>query len=266
MRPFPDFLIIGVKRGGTQTLFQYLQRHPHVLPLWPGVENAKKTRFFDRHYARCAGWYRGRFPTAGQRRRAEDRLSGPVMTGEAGQYYIFHPLGAERVAASVPNVRILILLRNPVDRAWSHHQERTHSGAEQLTFEAALAAEPDRLDGEVERILSDPRYYSREHDDHSYLARGRYVEQLTRWYAHLDATQLHIIRSENLYADPQATMAQVFDFLGLPEHDVVPHHFNRSPEPSAVLSRDLRASLGAYYRPHVAELEQYLNRSFDWDL
>lgn len=264
LRPLPDYLIIGTKRGGTQSMFQYLQRHPNVLPMWPGVENAKKTHFFDRNHHRGEPWYRAHFPTRRQRRRTAGTTGPRALSGEAAPYYMFHPLVAGRVAEMLPDVKIIVLLRNPVRRAWSHYHERVHNGVEPLSFREALEAEPHRLAGEVERILADPRYYSRSHDFYSYLARGRYLEHLRPWYEHFDPAQIHVIRSEDLYADPGSTLVAAHRFLDIPAHPPAPHRFNYVP--AAHMDPETEAWLRDYYRPHVEALQAFLGHDFGWDL
>jgi Sulfotransferase domain len=265
MRAFPDFLVIGTKRGGTTSMIKYLRRHPSILPMWPGVENAKKTFYFDENYHRGDAWYRSHFPSELQRRRVEKRTGVRPLTGEAAPYYMFHPLVLDRVVETVPQAKIIVLLRNPVDRIWSHYNERVDNGTEPLDFRAALDAEEGRLRGEAERIVAEGDYYSEKHDFCSYLARGRYLEHLEPWLDRFYPEQLHVVRSEDLYRRPQEVLPQVHRFLGLPE--VPPptkHRFNYVP--AATVDPDTRAWLAEYYEPHVAALEKKLDRSFQWDL
>src|SRR5436189_26280 len=131
MRPLPDFLILGAQKAGTTALYAYLRWHPQVTG-----PSFKEVSFFDRHYARGERWYRAHLPV---RRRA--------VVGEASPSYLFHPLAPERVARMLPEARLIALLRNPVDRAFSHYQHEVALGREQLSFEDALAgefAEPNR--------------------------------------------------------------------------------------------------------------------------
>jgi hypothetical protein len=264
-RPLPDFLIIGTKRGGTTSLLKYLRLHPQVLPMWPRAENAKKTWFFDDRYHYGELWYRSHFPTQRERAKAERRHGAPVLSGEAAPYYMFNPCVAARVAATIPNVRLIVVLRNPIDRAWSHWKERRANGAEPLDFAEALAQEDTRIAGEESRLLAEPGYISTAYDQFSYRSRGRYLEQLERWWRVLPREQMFIMRSEDMYADPNSALAGLHEFLGLPFVPVAaPHRFNYLPgEP---LSSAMRSELAAYYRPHVAALEARLDRCMCWDL
>ena len=265
LRPMPDYLIIGSKRGGTTSMYKYLLRHPNIIPMWPGVENAKKTHFFDQNFHRGTDWYRAHFPTELQRSRVARRTGAPALTGEAAPYYSFHPLVAGRVHDTIPGVRLIMLVRNPVDRIWSHHHERVYNGTEPLSFREALDAEEGRLAGEEARILREPGYYSERHDFCSYLARGRYLEHLEPWLDMFPAEQIHIVRSEDLYREPHHALAAAFAFLGVPETpSLVPHRFNEIR--SSQMPEAERERLAEYYAPHVDKLQQRLGRDFEWDL
>lgn len=263
-RPLPDYLLIGTKRGGSTSMFKYLNRHPNVLPMWPGVENAKKTYFFDRYYDRGTDWYRAHFPTRRQRELVEERTGAPAITGEAAVNYMFNPVVLPRVRQTLPGVKVIVLLRNPVDRVWSHYHERVNAGIEPLSFREALDAEDERLAGEVERMTVDSGYYSENFDNYSYRARGRYLEHLEPWLDAFYPHQLLIVRSEDLYTQPHEVLEQTHRFLGLPDVPLTAHRYNQLP--ANTLDPDLRAELGDYYRPHVQALEESLDRSLGWTL
>jgi Sulfotransferase domain len=144
-RPLPDFLILGAQRSGTTSLYNYLAAHPLVLPAVP----SKGVHYFDKHADRSLRWYRAHFPTRAQRRRREHPAGSPTVTGEGSPYYLFHPHGPARAAAAVPDARLIVMLRDPVERAYSHYQQEYARGFEDAgSFEAALDLEPSRLEGE----------------------------------------------------------------------------------------------------------------------
>jgi hypothetical protein len=194
----------------------------------------------------------------------EQETGSAAITGEGAVNYMFNPVVLPRVHMTIPNVRVVVLLRNPVDRVWSHYQERVNAGTEQLSFRDALDAEDERLAGEVERMTADSRYYSEPFDFYSYQARGRYLEHLGPWLDAFYPHQLHVIRSEDMYADPATTILDVQRFLGLPEVPITAHRYNYLP--ADTLDPSLRAELNDYYRPHVLALESRLGRSFAWEL
>lgn len=264
-RVAPTFLVVGAKRGGTTSLWRWLQQHPGVLPLVPAVQQIKSPHYFDIHYAKGEQWYRSHFPTRSAYERAARRLGHRPAVGEASPYYMFHPLVPERVAAAVPDVRIVMTLRDPVERALSNYRERRGSGAEPLDdFVAALDAEAERTAGEVDRIRRDPGYYSYSHDNHTYLARGRYAEQLQRWLEHFPREQILVLQAEAMYADPAAELARVEELLGIPHHDVRFEHHHRLP--SVAWDPEVRRRLVEYYAPHNEALYELLGQRFSWSL
>jgi sulfotransferase family protein len=250
LRPLPNFLIIGAQKAGTTALYAYLRRHPAITgPSW------KEVSFFDRHYARGEAWYRGNFPNA---------LRARGLVGEASPSYLFHPLAPERVAAMVPEAKLVALVRNPVDRAFSHYQHEVALGREPLSFEDALQAEDDRLSGEEERMRADPAYFSRSWWDYTYRARGRYAEQLERWLAVFPREQLLIVPNEDLDSEPERTHARVLKFLGAAPHQLesYPRVFERRYEP---MNAETRARLAAEFAEPNERLYGLLGRNLGWE-
>src|SRR5690606_34905253 len=179
-RALPDFLIIGTKRGGTTSLWRYLLQHPLVPRLFPAW-NTKTSHYFEENWSRGEAWYRSHFPTDRQRAWLQRRRGAPPRVGEAAPLYMFHPLVAERVAKLMPHVKLIVLLRDPVERAYSHWKERRTEGTEPLSFAEALEAEEERTAGEREKLIADPYYHSNAYDWYTYRARGRYLEHLEPW-------------------------------------------------------------------------------------
>jgi len=250
VRPLPDFLILGAQKAGTTALYSYLRRHPSITgPSW------KEVSYFDRHYARGEAWYRGNFPN-------KARTRGKLV-GEASPSYLFHPLGPQRVRELVPEARLIALVRDPVDRAHSHYHDEVALGREPLLFESALAAEDERLRGEVERLVADPRYFSREWWSHAYQARGRYAEQLERWLAVFPQEQLLIVASDDLAAEPAETHARVLDFLGAAHQrlDAYPRVYEREYQP---MKPETRERLAAEFDQPNRRLYELLGRELGW--
>ncbi len=260
LRIFPDFLVIGAQRSGTTSLYRALVRHPDVARTVMG----KGVHFFDVDHARGAEWYRGHFPTAARRRIAA--LGGRnLVTGEASPYYLFHPLAPERVAGLLPDVRLIAMLRDPVARAFSHYQHFVRRGIEPLpTFEAALDAEPGRLAGEEARIRSDPTYRAWNHQHFSYVARGLYAEQLERWFARFPRERLLVLRSEDVFAEPEVAFERVEAFLGL-AHRPPPRFDRLNAESYAGMSEDTRARLVLRFEQPNDRLRELLGPGFRWD-
>lgn len=256
-RILPSFLLIGAQRAGTTSLFHHLCRHPHV-----AAPATKEIHFFDDQYWRGVDWYRSFFPLALRRRLARLR-GGDLVAGEATPYYLFHPAAPERVAATLPSARLVVLLRDPVERAHSHYRTMRHLKGEPRSFAGALAFEEKRLAGEEERLLADPRYRSRHHRRHAYVARGLYADQLERWLAWFPREQLLVLKSEDFFERPGEIYAETLDFLGLPQWQ--PDRFeNRNPSPAGRLRPALRARLEARFAEPNERLARLLGRDLGW--
>jgi len=261
-RPLPDFLIIGTKRGGTTSLWRYLLEHPRVHRLFPAW-NTKTSHYFEENWGRGEAWYRSHFPTERQRAALAKKVGGPTKVGEAAPLYMFHPLAPERVAKVVPDAKLIVLLRDPVERAYSHWKERRTEGKEPLDFAEALAREGERTAGERERLIADPTYFSEAYDWHTYRARGRYLEHLEPWLDRFGPDQMLIMASETLYRDPADSYAKVLEFVGLPPHQLAKYEvFN--DRKSSPIDPALREELSAYFAPHNAALEERLGMTFNW--
>lgn len=241
----PSFLIVGAQKGGTTSLFDYLAEHPDVRP-----PRYKEVHYFDRDADRPLSHYLSSFPL------------GDAVTGEATPYYLFHPYVAERVAKALPDMKLIAMLRDPVDRAMSHHNHNLAMGMEDLPLEEALDAEAERLAG-AEAQLAQPGVLHAAHRHHSYLARGRYAEQLERFYAHFPREQILVLSSEDFFADPASGYAETLRFLGLPAFD--PGRMTaRNARSYEGMAADLRERLRARFTDDNARLYALVGRDFGW--
>jgi hypothetical protein len=257
-RRLPDYIIAGAQKSGTTSLWVYLNEHPLVeKPM------KKEMNYFDAKFSRPLKWYRMHFPLQQPSRDAEDGQR--TLTGESSAYYMFHPLAPQRIAQTLPKVKIILLLRNPVDRAFSHYQLKLRRRQEPLSFEEAIQAEEARLHGEEERIRRNPAYCSINHDRYSYLARGRYIEQILRWHSVFPSNQLLILESGEFFQKTAEVYQRVLRFLNLPSYEP-PQFGNRFPgKYTAKMSSDTRRKLIAYFKPYNDQLFGYLGTRFAWD-
>jgi hypothetical protein len=252
----PDFLILGAQRCGTTSLYKYLVQHPQVAapPLGKGAH------FFDTSYEKGERWYRGHFPT---RLGPKGYVGTPKITGEGSPYYLFHPSAPERVSNMLPEVKLIAMLRDPVSRAYSHYWHEVQRGFESLSFEQAMDSEAERLAGEDERLQADPGYTSFSHQHWSYLARGRYAEQLRGWYARFPRGQILVISSKEFFADTDGVYSRILDFLDLPPHGLERYEtFN--PREYAAMEQGLRKRLEGHFAGPNAELYDLLGVDSDW--
>jgi Sulfotransferase domain len=258
-RLLPDYLIIGAQRAGTTSLFKYLVQHPAIGRPFLG----KGAHFFDTNYSDDLDVYRAYFPTRAYRWYVKAFRGADLLTGEGSPYYLAHPHAPYRIAETLPDVKLIALLRDPVERAYSHYQHEVARGFEDLTFAEAIEQEPRRLSGELARMQNDPSYNSFAVQHHTYLARGRYAEQLEVWYRLFPRNQILVLRSEDLFAEPERTYAEVLRFLGAPafslrEYDV----FN--PRVYTEMDSQMRRNLVEYFTEPNEQLYELEGVDFGW--
>lgn len=257
-RMLPQWLVVGAQRCGTSSLYEYLVHHPQV------CRAAKEeVHYFDNNYHRGLSWYRGNFALVGGT-PAPKGVHRHKVTGEASPYYLPHPLALDRIAKDLPGVKILVVLRNPTDRAYSHHYHECEMGYERLSFEEALDREPERLAGEAERIRENPTYYSFAHQNFSYVTRGYYADQMERLYRLFPRRDVMVICSERMKRDTAAVYAEVLSFLGLPGHSL-----RRFPRHSAgrylPMNPATRARLQDLFAPANERLFRLLGTDWGWN-
>lgn len=262
MGALPDFAVIGAAKCGTTFLYKRLTQHPYVEPA-----ATKELHFFDLLFDEGTEWYRRFFP---QPRCKDGRRT---ITGEATPL-LAHHLAPERMADVVPQARLIVLLRNPVDRAYSLYQHWRTRGVETLTFEAAIEGESASLRGtsphEDYADLADPPF--------EYLSRSVYVDQLVRWSEFFDREQMLVLKSEDFFERQRETLKHVYEFLGLPdwEPDAPEQPSNESDKQKydrrkrnkgrydEKMDPATRQRLEEFFEPHNRRLYKYLGVDFGW--
>jgi len=256
LRVLPDFIIIGVQKGGTSSFYYYLIDHPNIFPAL-----RKESHFFDRYLGRR--FYRSYFPTIFTKFYIENICKKKFVTGEATPDYIFFPYCAKNIFKTNPNVKIILLLRNPVDRAFSHYQMKVRRGQEAMSFHDGIKSEEKRL--KRDDSMTDEEYYNKfNFGGYSYLSRSRYVEQIKIWMEFFKNEQFLIIKTEDFEKNEQEILNKVYKFLELPiytnrklERKNVGHHSQKMEE-------GIRKELNEYFKPFNDELSKFLNMNFDW--
>jgi hypothetical protein len=259
-RMSPSFLVIGGQRCGTTSIFKALAAHPQVMR--PPVE--KGTDYYTLHHSRGLAWYRGHFPMAAPAALRTVGRGGAPQAFEACTYYLFHPLAIPRIADDFPAMRLVAMLRDPVERAYSAYKHELARGFEtEPDFEKALLLEDERLAGELDRIARDPDVESHPHRHQAYLRRGRYAEQLERVHRYFLPEQLHVMESERFFTDPEGEFLALLEFLGL--RPWLPAAFGRhNARPGEPMPPAARALLEDYYREPDEHLADLLHRRPAW--
>lgn len=257
---FPNMLIVGTMKSGSSSLAGYLNQHPEV------YVHPDEINFFgdERQFARGREWYSRQF--AGAENKA--------VVGEKTNAYSYVAQSAGRIRDLLPNAKLIWILRNPVERAYSNYWYNVSQGHERLDFETTLKLEPERIQRDIFK---------------GYIKRGIYVEQVKRFLECFPLTQMHFMLFEKLASDPQCALKLCFDFLGvdLPVRQMSPvvaritwtpqnrdlqyaarklglrrlplawkmvNKINRLRRGYAPMNVELRERLAEYYRPHNKEL------------
>lgn len=247
IRHSPDFIVIGAQKGGTTSLFHYLNQHPQL-----NLPSKKEIHFFTKNYHRGLKFYKTYFPF-----KKNGKLSG-----EATPYYLFHPLIPKRVFKHYPNVKLIVMLRNPVDRAFSHYNMEKKMTKEDRSFEDAIKDELDKFEIINSQVLLSSRY-SNEHAHHSYLSRGLYQEQIVRWLTCFDKSQMLFLKSEDFFRDPQKELNKVFNFLKIDPvkiKDLKPKwqgDYNK-------LDVSTYNRLDEFFKKRNSELTNLIGNNFNW--
>jgi hypothetical protein len=251
LRAEPSFLVIGASQSGTTSFFSYLTAGPQVLPAL-----AKEVRYFDRYYAKGRDWYRSFFPL-----RA---AAAGAAVGEATPAYMWHPHVPARVREFDPGMRLIALLRDPVDRAYSDFHKRREKHSAGLTFEQGLEREAERTKGELERMRRDPGYVSAAYRRFAYVDKGRYADQLERWLEHFPREQLLVLTSEELQHDPAAAVAGAARFLGVPEPPPQPDYRRSNTGSYEPMRAETRRRLAALFAEPNRRLYELVGRDLGW--
>lgn len=248
----PDFIIVGAQKAGTGALREYLIQHPLIV-----FSKKKEVHFFDRRFKNGVQWYEHQFPV---------RPSAEHLLGEKTPYYIVHPSIPHRVFSLFPKVKIIMILRNPVSRAYSHYQFNVRNGVEPLSFEEAIEAEPERL--QENKMGGTPFSSNHNFKYYSYLTRGMYIDQIKRWLKYFPKKQILILTSEDLNQNPLKVVNEIYTFLGLPlvdQLDDIELKEEKKNNPYAPMNGEFRKTLIEFFRPYNRQLSVFLNRDFDWD-
>lgn len=258
-RMLPRLLIVGAERCGTTSMFYVLRQHPAV---FGSTVPRKEVRYFDHNYHRGPTWYQCHFPLI-PRAKLATRGAGEPMAFEGSPNYMFHPLAPERIHRDLPGVKLLVMIRDPVERTYSAHAHQVGFGFESESFERALELEEPRLAGEEERIMNEPGYYSFNHCHYTYRARGYYADQLERLERLFGRERIHVVDVGDFFATPGPVYDQVLEFLGLANRGY-PHFTPQNGRPRSPMPASVRTELEEHFRPHDERLAAWLGREPSW--
>lgn len=257
-RTLPDFLVIGTQKGGTTSLFKYLVQHPHVAKMF-----RKEIHYFDLNFSRGIRWYKSFFPLNASRERHLKMTGQPLIAGEATPFYLFHPLIPGRVKEILPKIRLIALLRDPVERAFSHYHHLVGRRRETQSFQEVVEREIHWNSEDLRSIArSDSHHNTSDILRFGLVARGFYAEQLERWLLHFSRTQILIIKSDDLFSTPGSVVSEVYKFLELDSYKCQDFPVHNRGEYIDRMDARTRELLDRIYEPHNARLAELTGISF----
>jgi hypothetical protein len=225
----------------------------------------KGVHYFDTSYRRGMGWYKGHFPMQRTAQKITQRYGAPAQTFESSPYYMYHPQAAARIAHDLPDAKLVVLVRDPVERAYSQHAHEVARDFEtERDFGAALALEPARLHRQEEKLADDPDYYSFAHQHHAYRARGEYARYLSTMATHVGREKIHVVESERFFAEPEQVYDEVLEFLDLPQLGRPPFEKHNARPRGADMDPAVRRDLTKHFAAHDEELVHWLGRTPIW--
>ena len=255
IRSLPDFIIIGTARSGTTSLYYNICQHPCVLSA-----SYDELGYFDSNFHLGSNWYRSLFPTFFSKWIVKQKNQFAI-TGEDTPFYIWSPIVAKRILKMVPNIKLIVLFRNPVDRAYSNYHLGVRSGSENLSFDDAIQVELKNLDNTTSGTEHDVNKYT---IPRSYIAKGFYADQLKIWLELFTSDQLIIVSTEDLESNPQKTLDTIYGFLNIPKnHKLIPEKQKIASYPK--MKHETRSFLIDLYKKPNAKLFNMIGQKFDWD-
>ena len=258
LRILPDFLVIGVGRGGTTSCFHYLSQHPSIIG-----SAYDDIGFFDQNFHLGLNWYRSMFPTKFLKKKIVKEF-GKCLTYDVTPSYIRKPWVARRIKELFPKIKLIALLRNPVDKAYSHYHLSLRSGVQKSSFEEIIEEDVKTFQKfENTNSMIDDEYF-RNYIEKSLLGRGIYAQQLKIWFELFDPKQILILTSEELSTETNKTMNKIFQFLDLPDYEI-PDTAKRSTGNYTNMKMDTRKKLISFYSKYNQDLFKLLNQEFDWN-
>ncbi len=245
----PDFIIIGSPKSGTTSLFSYLNQNSKIL-----APHRKEINFFNHNFDLGISWYLAQFPGIIVSDRTNADLES-FITGEASPSYIYSKQVMIRIKQLFPNVKLIAMLRNPIERTISEYYHAANHGIEKRSLEEIIEIEKKQL-----------ATFSRSEvmQTFGYLQNSIYVEKIAKWMDEFPSENILIIESESLFDNTASTMKEVCQFLNIPEQKSDRHiAYNVGTYPA--VSTEIRQKLKEFFIPYNQKLEEYLGRKFNWE-
>ena len=253
-RVLPDFFIIGVVRSGTTSLYHYLGQHP-------SIKNAAydELGYFDDNYHLGVNWYRSLFPTKNTNKKIQNK-HGKFLTFDDTPFYVYNPLVIKRILSDFPNSKIIVCLRNPIDRAYSNYNLLINP---KYTFEETIQLEMNEIKNLQSELKDDSFLVDTFYE--KILARGFYAKQLQLWYNVFPKDNILVISSEELASNTNNVLVEIFDFLNISNveiKDLTKQNVRKFPQ----MNSKTRETLIEYFKPYNDDLFNLINKNLNWNI
>ena len=263
LRQLPDFIIIGAGRAGTTALYSYLIQHPLIAAaLTDNNESVADLHFFEYMISNNIQWYRSHFPILFSK---SNKHKNSFITGEYTSTYMYHPDVPKRIFNLLPKIKLIVILRNPIDKVYSTYQQQFRFGEYTTSFEDTINAELRRID-----LNKDfPELNSNNYDFENFVAQniirhGVYADYLETWLKIFDRKQILILNSDDLKKSTRKTLHRVFNFLNVSNYDIKDtSQVNVGKYPP--INKITRKKLIEFFKPHNQRLNKLLDTEFDWN-
>ena len=256
MRVLPDFLVIGAKRCGTTSLFYHLPEHPCI-----SKSPHDNMGFFNDNFHLGVNWYKSFFPTIFTRNKIKSEF-GNFLAFDVTTTYMEEESTANNVYQIKPNMKIIVILRNPVDRAYSQYHLNLREKAEKRSFEDAMEENMNELNKEsYERYEIKPKFSV---EENNYLKKGLYAQQLRHWLNIFPMESMLILSTEEFESNQQVIYNKIFEFLNISQFEVKnTEKMEKGSYPQ--MKSETRSLLLDYFRSYNKELFRLIDKKFDWE-
>jgi hypothetical protein len=257
IRCLPNFIIIGASRCGTTSLYYNLNKHPNV---YAGA--AKSSSFFDKNFHNGLNYYRSHFPIK-PKLFLNNEGKNIFVTGEASTSYLLNPIVPEKIFKTIPNVKLIAIIRNPIDRAFSHFNYHLTRGESKFSsFEEAIEFEEELLlNGNYRKNIFENK--NLDYRFYSYLSEGNYYNRFKEYLKYFPLKQILVLNIDDLAKNHEDVFDRTFNFLNLPKFKILNPKILNSVKYDK-LNLDTRNHLLNYYKPFNKKLSELLNQNFNW--
>lgn len=248
-RSLPDFIVIGAQKGGSSALYKFICAHPKVERAF-----VKEPHYFSGQYTeKSLKWYKAQFPI---------KKEG-ILVGEASPSYCTHPLAPKRIKETVPNTKLILIVRNPVERAISNYFHSVNYGVEDLAIEDAFNRPMADFESEYAKMENSEGYHSKLYHRHAYIHKGHYAFHLKKWFEHFNKKQLLIVENAHLLETPERVYQEVLEFLGL--ETFTPNAFQKhNVGKTKQVSPELLNTLQAHFKEPNRAFFELIGKEYNW--